>query len=426
MTRPVRQAVALLACLAAVPSAGAAQQADPSGDDLRVFLDCQTFGCDQDFLRVELDWIDWVRDRQVADVHALVTAQPTGGGGRLFSLRLLGRGAFEGEEAELTFASSGDATDDDVRRGLAQRLAAGLVRFALRTPVADRLRISVDDAGGGEPDAEGADDPWDLWVFTLGVNGFLNGESSQSFSNVFGSAEASRTDDLWKLSLRGSFSRNESSFELEDSTVTSLRETWGTDAFAVRSLGGRWALGVRGEMGSSTRFNQDFYAFVAPGVEFNFFPYEESTRRALTLQWLVGGRYLDWEEETIYGELEETRLNQALTLALDLNQPWGQADVGLTGSHYLHDAARWRVELGGSVEVRLFRGFSFNVGGSYQWIRDQLHVPATELTNEEILLQQQQLATDFSYFTHFGIRYRFGSIFNNVVNPRFGGGYRPY
>ncbi len=45
-----------------------------------------------------------------------------------------------------------------------------------------------------------------------------------------------------------------------------------------------------------------------------------------------------------------------------------------------------------------------------------------DATDEEIVVRQRQLATSFRYYTSFGISYRFGAIFNNVVNPRFGGG----
>ena len=62
-----------------------------------------------------------------------------------------------------------------------------------------------------------------------------------------------------------------------------------------------------------------------------------------------------------------------------------------------------------------------NVYGNYEWIRDQLYISAAGATEEQILLRQRALATDFNYYTSFGISYRFGSIFNNVVNPRFGG-----
>jgi hypothetical protein len=42
-----------------------------------------------------------------------------------------------------------------------------------------------------------------------------------------------------------------------------------------------------------------------------------------------------------------------------------------------------------------------------------------DASEEEVLLQLRQLATSYSYYVSFGISYRFGSPFNNVVNTRF-------
>jgi len=75
-----------------------------------------------------------------------------------------------------------------------------------------------------------------------------------------------------------------------------------------------------------------------------------------------------------------------------------------------------------SLSVRLFRGFSVNMSGSYARIHDQLFLPAGDAIFEEKLLRRKQLATSYNYFVVFGFSYQFGSIFNNVVNPRFGGG----
>jgi hypothetical protein len=41
------------------------------------------------------------------------------------------------------------------------------------------------------------------------------------------------------------------------------------------------------------------------------------------------------------------------------------------------------------------------------------------VTNEEILVRQLELATGYQYEFSVGISYSFGSIYNNVVNPRF-------
>lgn len=53
-------------------------------------------------------------------------------------------------------------------------------------------------------------------------------------------------------------------------------------------------------------------------------------------------------------------------------------------------------------------------------VRDQLYLPASGATPEEILARQRVLATDYSYFANFGLSFRFGSVYNNIVNPRFG------
>jgi hypothetical protein len=74
------------------------------------------------------------------------------------------------------------------------------------------------------------------------------------------------------------------------------------------------------------------------------------------------------------------------------------------------------------MNVRLFKGFSVNLFGEFSRTRDQVYLPRGEASTEEILLRQRQLLTGYQYSFEFGFSYTFGSIFNNIVNPRFGGG----
>jgi hypothetical protein len=55
----------------------------------------------------------------------------------------------------------------------------------------------------------------------------------------------------------------------------------------------------------------------------------------------------------------------------------------------------------------------------YQKINDQIGLPKSGASEEEVLLQLRQLATSYSYYINFGISYRFGSRINNIVNTRF-------
>ncbi len=398
---------------------------DPAAETVSVFQDCQTFGCDDDFFRRDLPFVRWVRDREAADVHVLVTSEATGGGGRRYRVAFLGQGEFAGEDLELEYVSGADATNDEVRRGLAGTLRFGVLPYLWGRDVAERLSVRYEPAS---PEAAAAgpsapvDDPWNLWVFRTGLSGFFNGESSTSTQRLSGSLSAQRTTETWKLSLRGNASRRESEFTLEDRVVESVVEDWTVTGLAARSLGEHWTAGVRTSAGSSSFRNQRLAVRAAPGVEFSVFPYDESSRRELTFLYSVGANYFDYEERTIFEEVEETRFDQTLTAQLDFNQPWGEARIFTDASHYLHDLDLWRATLGGNLEIRLFKGFSVNAGGRYSWIRDQLFIPQGDATDDEILTQQQQLATNFSYFMSFGVSYTFGSVFNSVVNPRFGGG----
>jgi hypothetical protein len=428
--RSILWAAAVVWCVLAA-GAAAGQESGASGD-LRVFLDCNTRGCDFDFLRRQIPVVSWVRDREASDVHVLITSRTTGGGGRAFEIAFLGRGRFEGDDADLSWASPGDAVDDEIRQGLSEQIKIGLVRYVVGTPAAERLSVSFGPALSPEdptPGAEGGSgaaaaehDPWDFWVFRVGANFFGFGESSISDSNMFGSLSANRTTETWKIGASGNFRRNKQTYRINGDTTEYTREDWSLDGFLVRSIGSRWAVGIRASTGSSTFYNREKSWSAKPGVEYNFFPYEESSRRSLTLQYLVGPNHWDYEEETIYGEIAETRWQQSLTASLSLVQPWGRWSTSFRGQQYLHDTDLYSATISGGLNVRLFQGFSIRVSGNYSWIKDQLYLPLSDFTAEEILLRQFQQETSFRYFTSFGVEYRFGSIFNNVVNPRFGGG----
>ncbi|MEO7823036.1 MAG: hypothetical protein ABIS15_05470, partial [Gemmatimonadaceae bacterium] len=72
-------------------------------------------------------------------------------------------------------------------------------------------------------------------------------------------------------------------------------------------------------------------------------------------------------------------------------------------------------------DLRLFKGLSLFFFGQGSIIRDQLYLRRGNLSDTERLLRLRQLATSYSYFANVGLSYSFGSIFNNIVNSRFGG-----
>ena len=134
----------------------------------------------------------------------------------------------------------------------------------------------------------------------------------------------------------------------------------------------------------------------------------------------LGANRYNYYSTTIFGEDQETRVNQTLLLSLASRQKWGNTNLSLEGSHYLHDASRNLVTLSGFVDLRLGRGFSLNLRGSASRVRDQIYISAAGRTERDILTQRQQLQTNFRYNVFAGMGYTFGSIYNTIVNQRFG------
>jgi hypothetical protein len=126
--------------------------------------------------------------------------------------------------------------------------------------------------------------------------------------------------------------------------------------------------------------------------------------------------------DRLTADIAETFGRHSLEVGLGLRQPWGNASISLSGTQFWNDARNPNVDLYGSMEVRIVRGLSANFYGGYSFVRSQRFLPALSETPEDVLLQLRQLRTSYEYWGGFGLSYTFGSVYNNVVNPRFGGG----
>jgi hypothetical protein len=76
--------------------------------------------------------------------------------------------------------------------------------------------------------------------------------------------------------------------------------------------------------------------------------------------------------------------------------------------------------LNNDLSLRLFKGLTLDLEGGLSIIHNQLSLAMQGASYEDILLRRQQLATQYQYWTNIGLSYTFGSVNNNVVNPRFG------
>lgn len=411
------------ACLAALPVPTVAADAQDERADaapaVAVFLDCNVHGCDFDHVRRQITWISWVRDREDADLHLLITAQGTGGGGERYTLDYLGRRGYDGVRKSLAYVSDPDDTDAEVREGLTRTIALGLVQFVETTPLAPRLEVVFHQAE--QPlSLRGARDPWNLWVFTTGVEGSVEGEAQQSNYSFEGSLGASRVAESHKIQieLRGEYDYER--FELNDTTtIISSSEDYALALLTVWSLTDHWSLGGQAEARRSTFVNTDLTVSGGPAIEFNLFPYRESTRRAVTFRYAVEVATFNYQLATVEGKMAEVRPRHSLVISAAVQQPWGEIDGSVEGIQYLDDPAAHRINTFLSFEYRLFRGLNLDLFAEFSRIKDQFFLSAEGLSPEEILLRRRQRETGFQFDVGIGFSYRFGSALANVVNPRF-------
>jgi hypothetical protein len=421
----MRRVLSLLLACGYLPAFGVPSYGQPPPPPfldrpLRVFIDCRGGGCDEEFFRTELNWIDHVRDQRDADIHLLITQQQTGGGGNEYTIRLIAQGRWAGREDTVRITSEAGETQDGLRRALVRTFSLLLARYAVETPVGSKLTLTT-PAGTTTTQTTAAADPWNFWVYRVNFNSFFSGEQNNKFGNVNVNASANRTTAAWKINLDTGFNYSENSYVLSDGTFRSYVRGRRLNALVVKSLSDHWSAGAMFRASRSTFDNQKLGLRAAPGVEYNFFPYAESTNRQFTVQWTMGLRHFKYDEETIFGKMEENRWDQQALSMLSLRQPFGTVRFTTEYAHYLDDIAQYRFAVFADNEIRLFRGFSFNVDGNYQVLHDQLYLARSGASDEEIIAQQRQLQTSYRYFVFLGITYRFGSINNNVVNQRFGG-----
>lgn len=431
MPHPARSILlALLLSVSVIPAVAQAPEGPPpSPDGLRVYLDCQR--CDFDFIREEVPVIDYVRDPAVADLHVLVTNQRTGAGGEEYVFQFLGRNQLAGLADTLQYVTLQTDSDDEVRRGYAQTFGAGLVRYLAYAAQTDRIELGFREVAGPTRQTVPADDPWNLWVFRANMSGELEGESLERSRALNGGLSASRTTEDFKIDIgfRGEYEWEE--FDNVDEvgnveSFTSSATEIDVSSTAVWSMGSHWSWGLSAESGSDSPSNQRFYLRGGPALEYSLYPYAEANNRQITALYRIGAATFQYQDTTVFGQLAETRPEHSLEISADFRQPWGEFVLSVEGSHFLDNVTQHRVDVFTNLEIRLFRGFNLDIRGNVARVKDQIYLSVTEVDLEDRLLGRAEIGTDFEYSVDVGFSFTFGSVFNNVVNPRIRTGGRRF
>jgi hypothetical protein len=389
---------------------------------VKVFIDCEF--CDMNYIRQEIPYINYVRDVKEAEVYILVTSQEAGGGGRQYTLVFQGQGKYLGKDDTLSYTSSADETSTIIREKRTKMMKMGLMRYVAKTPIFNEIEI----AHNSSLEEQEVIDRWNNWVFEISVEPVFQAEETNKELDLITSLNINKITDNFKLEIEmDNFYNREKFIEYPntDSTETStfVKSSRRMNNLFVKSLGDHWSAGIKFNLGSSTKENYDFTTELLPSVEYDIFPYSESTHRQLRILYGIGVQYNNYIDTTVYFKTAETLGKQSLSLAFQVNKKWGYINLALEGSNFLNDFSKNRIELITEVNIRIFKGLSLQIEGGVAHVNDQINLRKGEVTEEERLLKLTELATKYLIQGGVELTYTFGSIYNNIVNPRFGNGH---
>jgi len=413
----------IISLMYSFPFSASGQEDQNPGDTIRkyavkIFLDCQD--CDMNYTRQEIPFINYVRDVREAQVFILVTEQNAASGGEQFTYTFHGQGDFRGMNDTLTYTSSPDQTSTIIREKRTNLLKMGLMRFVARTPLINEIEILHNE----ELEAEEVIDRWNYWVFELSTEPDFQSEETNKELDLRNSINISKVTPAIKLEFELDHSFNREKFIENVNTDSVITSTYTTssaqmDNLFVKSLGEHWSAGLKWQLGTSTRENYQFQTNFLPSVEYDIYPYSEATHRQLRILYSAGYQFNSYVDTSVYNKVKENLGLQMLNIAFQVQKKWGSINLLLTGSNYFHDFSKNRIELNSSVYIRIFKGLALRINGGVAHINDQFNLKKGDISEAERLLQLREFATRYRIEGGIELTYTFGSIYNNVVNPRF-------
>jgi hypothetical protein len=369
------------------------------------------------YIKKEINFINYVRDLKEADIYIIVAGEGAGSGGELYTVFIVGQHKFAGMNDTLKVALAPDETEDVFRKKAVSALKMGFMRYMLKTPLSQlfdiRFTVPVKETV--------ATDKWNNWVFRTSLSGSLNGERSYKSTSLSGSISVNRVIEKSKFQNYLSYSWYKQKYQMNDSTyMYSYRNSQSLNVYYVKSINDNWSAGFSTSLSRSSYGGYDLQYMLAPAIEYDIFPYSESTRRQLRIMYEAGYKYYDYSDTTIYNKVTEHLAYHELSASWEIIQKWGSVDLTIQWSNYFHDWSKNNLGANLYLSVRVFKGMNINFSGSAYIVNDQLSLPKGGVSDFDIITRNKMTQTKFEYYAYFGFSYTFGSIYNNAVNPRFG------
>ena len=377
---------------------------------LKAYIECR---CDENYLKQETSFLEYVRDQDLADIEIFVRDERNPTGSRSFEIKIDGNNDYE-EISSITVAVGyANDTSSTLRDKLLNKLKLALVPFLDKGNY--NLKVDIDS---NFEDLSNNDDKWKNWVFELSGSYNNDKEESRQTNRYEIEFEIDKLTEDWRIGME--LKRNESNrkFFSEDDVYTSNRKSTSFNGRIVRSISDHFSAGAFFGLYQNTYENVDLNRYIAPAIEYSFYPYEDVLSKEVTLAYRIGVGKRDYIEKTIYGFEKQKLSSQTLSLNIRFRQKWGNISSYLNATQFLNDGSKKRFSLRSDLDIRVYEGLAVRLSGNINLIREQYNLAAGSTSIEDLLLQQRQIATDYRTNFSVGLSYTFGSIYNSIINTR--------
>ena len=291
-----------------MPRVSFAQQNIPL--KLKVFIDCNSTWCDLQYIRSEINVVDFLLDNAASDVHVLITSRGTGSGGEQYQLIFFGQRQFKSQTDTLQFSNDANSTEFERRDMLLKYLKTGLVPFIAKTAAVRNMEIrlkTIDTTAAGIPDSSIIRDPWNYWVLRVGVNGNINGDANYKNTSYNGNLSANRITDKIKIGMGIYWNKSKAAFNYNDNGVEENfvvdNHNWSINHYLIRSINSHWSWAYEVKFSQNTFSNNKGRGYMRVAAEYNIFPYKEVNTKLFTVSYGLTARKNNYYDTTIYNKI---------------------------------------------------------------------------------------------------------------------------
>lgn len=395
---------------------------------LKVFLDCRT-RCDFNYIRSEINVVDYTVNQAESDVHILINNQITGGGGGNTEIIFYGQKKFSSMLDTLSYSYPPNQAASETRNIMLQYLKLGLAPYLAKSLMATQIeivtKVKEDELTRLQNIDQTPTDPWRYWTQIFGVNGNLRLDQQYQTLRTSGYFQSTKMTEDLKIRFRVSGGREVSTYRYEsDSGIVKTvvdNSDFNARHFIARGIDNNWTYGYETSFTNSTFANLKGSLYFSTGIERSLFPYSRINNKFIALRYGLDVRDNHYYDTTIFAQKKEVLFGQKMILSLKYNQKWGYLEGGLRYRNYFHDWTMYNVSLNSSLNIRLTGALSVNVDLYGALVHDQVNLAQGEASKDDVLTRKRQMGSAYNFATWFGVNYRFGSSMNNFVNPRFEG-----